>query len=288
MGRTLDLTALRSFATVADVGGVTRAAGLLNLTQSAVSMQLKRLEDALGQALFDRSGRGISLTAQGEQLAGYARRMLALNDEALARLTGDAWEGELRLGVPHDIIYPHVPTVLARFARSHPRVRVSLISSHTQRLLDLHGRGEIDLIVTTEASRHRGGETVAERQLIWIGAEGGRAWKQRPLPVAFEYICAFRPVAIRALESAEMAWSMAVESDSIRTVEASVAADLGVACMLETTLPPQVEPVAHGGALPMLPRMQINLYRTEGPNAALADQLAQAVREAYRSEVTGT
>lgn len=280
--RTLDLTALRSLAAVVDSGGVTRAAGRLNLTQSAVSMQLKRLEDSLGQALLDRSGRGVALTAQGEQLLGYARRMLALNDEALARMTGEAWEGEIRFGVPHDIVYPHIPAVLARFARSHPRVRVVLSSSHTRKLLWAFQRGEVDLILTTEDTAPAGGETLVERRLVWIGAEGSRVWRDRPLKLAFEHICAFRPLALRALEAAEVPWTMAVESDSTRTVEASLAADLGVACMLEGTLPPHVETIDHGGTLPALPTVRINLYTATGPNAALTAQLAEAVREAYR------
>ena len=282
MLRTLDLTALRSLTAVADSGGVTRAAGRLNLTQSAVSMQIKRLEEALGLGLLDRSGRGVALTAEGEQLLGYARRMLALNDEALARLTGEDWEGEIRFGVPHDIVYPHIPAVLARFARSHPRVRVTLISSHTRKLLAAFGRGEVDLILTTEDGAAPGAETLVERPLVWIGAIGGKVWRERPLKLASEQICAFRPLALRALNQAEMPWEMAIESDSTRTVEASVAADLGVACMLEGTLPPHVETIEHGGALPALPRIRINLYRAEGPNADLAEQLAEAVREAYR------
>jgi DNA-binding transcriptional LysR family regulator len=280
--RTLDLTALRSFTAVADTGGVTKAAGRLNLTQSAVSMQLKRLEESLGQALLDRSGRGVALTAEGEQLLGYARRMLALNDEALARLTGEAWEGEIRFGVPHDIVYPHIPAVLAQFARSHPRVRVSLSSSHTRKLLWAFSRGEVDLILTTEDRTPENGETLAERRLVWIGAKGSRVWRERPLKLAFEHICAFRPLALRALEAAEVPWTMAVESDSTRTVEASLAADLGVACMLEGTLPPQVEMIDHGGALPALPTVRINLYAADGPGAPLTQQLAKAVRDAYR------
>lgn len=104
MPRNLDLTALRSFVAVADTGGVTKAAGLLHLTQSAVSMQLKRLEESLDAPLLDRAGRGIALTAQGEQLLSYARRMLVLNDEVYGKLTSNAYEGEVTLGVPHDII----------------------------------------------------------------------------------------------------------------------------------------------------------------------------------------
>ncbi|NHX27946.1 LysR family transcriptional regulator, partial [Escherichia coli] len=100
MPRNLDLTALRSFVAVSEAGGVTRAAGFLNLTQSAVSMQIKRLEEALDLQLLDRSARQIALTASGEQLLGYARRMLALNDEIYARLTAQEYEGEIALGVP--------------------------------------------------------------------------------------------------------------------------------------------------------------------------------------------
>ena len=104
MPRNLDLTALRSFVTVAETGGVTRAAGFLNLTQSAVSMQLKPLEESLNVPLLDRSSRSIALTAAGEQLLGYAKQMVALNDEAWGRLTAEEFEGEITLGVPHDII----------------------------------------------------------------------------------------------------------------------------------------------------------------------------------------
>ena len=121
MARNLDVTALRSFVAVADEGKVTAAAARLNLTQSAVSMQLKRLEEALDQALFDRSGRGVALTSEGELLLSYARRMIALNDEIWSRMTHEDFEGELIFGVPHDIVYPHVPTVLRRFARKRRR-----------------------------------------------------------------------------------------------------------------------------------------------------------------------
>ena len=145
------MTALRSFVAVADAGGVTKAAGLLNLTQSAVSMQLKRLEESLNIALLDRSARTIGLTPQGEQLLSYARRMLAMNDEIYGKLTATEFEGEVTLGVPHDIVYPIIPKVLQRFAAAYPRVRVHLVSSYTRKLVEQFNRGEIDVILTTEA-----------------------------------------------------------------------------------------------------------------------------------------
>ncbi len=150
MARNLDMTALRSFVAVADSGGVTRAASYLNLTQSAVSMQLKRLEESLDCRLLDRSSRTIALTAQGEQMLSYARRMLDLNDEAYGRLTAQEFEGEIVLGVPHDIVYPSIPQVLQQFHAAFPRMRVTLMSSFTKQLKEDFLRGDCDMILGTE------------------------------------------------------------------------------------------------------------------------------------------
>ena len=142
--RNLDVTTLRSFVAVADAGGVTRAAGFLHLTQSAVSMQLKRLEELLGLELLDRSGRSVALTASGEQLLVYARRMVALNDEVIGRLTDQIYEGEIVLGVPHDIVYPAIPQVLKQFHAAFPRVKVQLVSSYTRSLKEQFARGDCE------------------------------------------------------------------------------------------------------------------------------------------------
>ncbi|MEL6265607.1 MAG: LysR family transcriptional regulator [Pseudomonadota bacterium] len=289
MIRNLDLTALRSLVTVADLGGVTRAAHQLNLTQSAVSMQLKRLEEALGQPLLDRSGRGVVPTPQGEQLISYARRMLSLNDEALARLTGDDYEGEVRFGVPTDIVYPHIPSVLQRFDRAFPRVRLHLFSSHTSRLREQLRAGEVDLILTTEDAVSPGGETLSTQRLVWVGAPGGQAWRQRPLRLAFERVCIFRNWAQRALDDTGIAWEMAVDTASTRTVEASVSADLAVHAMLEDAVAPQFDRIETQGRLPALPKSLINLYSRDAAATPPRIALANFIRDAYgmpqRSEV---
>lgn len=283
MPRNLDMTALRSFVAVAETGGVTKAAGFLNLTQSAVSMQLKRLEESLGVDLFDRAGRGIALTGTGEQLLGYARRMLTLNDEVYGRLTSKDYEGVITLGVPHDIVYPAIPKVLKTFHAELPRVRVQLVSSFTNRLKQLHQRGECDVILTTEDRIEGAGETLQTVPLIWVGAPGGVAWKQRPLRLAFEYGCIFRHGAQRALDEAGIPWDMAVESDSTRTVEASVSADLAVHAILEGTTPPYFEAIAHAGALPSLASKKINLYRGAVATGPVTDRLCDLLRQSYKS-----
>ena len=281
MPRSLDLTALRSFVAVAETGGVTRASGFLNLTQSAVSMQMKRLEEALGQPVLDRAGRGVALTPAGEQLLGYARRMVALNDEAFRRLTHQEFEGEIGLGVPHDIVYPAIPQVLKRFAADWPRMRVRLVSQGTLRLREMHAEGSLNLYLSTEDGVERGGRTVAERALGWIGAPGGTAWQRRPLRLAFEEECIFRQGVQAALDAAAIPWEMAVLSDSSRTVEASVSADLAVHVALEGTEIPDVERIDHGGALPPLASQRINLYGERRLDGEPARALAALVGEAF-------
>ncbi|EBA12520.1 LysR family transcriptional regulator [Roseobacter sp. CCS2] len=280
MARNLDLTALRSFVTVSDAGGVTRAAGMLNLTQSAVSMQLKRLEESLDVSLLDRSARTIALTPAGEQLLGYARSMLKINDEALTRLTANEFEGELKLGVPHDIIYPAIPAVLKRFAADFPRMQVRLISAPTRKLLDMFGRGGVDLILTTEEICGPGGQVLVELPLLWIGAQDGVAWRKRPLPVAFCRNCIFRSSVLQVLNDADIDWTMAVDAELDNAVEAAVSADLGVYVALEGTLPPHTQLIDHGGLLPTLKPQNINLYvlKSEDP-ASLA--MAEIVQQCY-------
>lgn len=288
MARNLDLTALRSFVAIADAGGVTRAAGFLNLTQSAVSMQIKRLEDGLGVQLLDRSARKVQPTAAGEHLLSYARRMLALNDEVYGLLTHAQYEGEVTLGVPHDIVYPAIPQVLQRFAMEFPKVKVRLMSSFTRTLKDQFDRGECDLIVTTEDSLDSGGETLTELQLIWVGAPGGQAWRLRPLPLAYEQRCIFRQGVQERLDAAGVSWVLAVDSDNTRTVEATVSADLAVHTVLEGTEPRHMELINHGGALPNLGRININLYAAHAMRSAPVDALAQLIRHAYAGKPAKT
>ncbi len=284
MARNLDLTALRSFVAVSDAGGVTRAAGMLNLTQSAVSMQLKRLEDSLDVPLLDRSSRTIALTPAGEQMLGYARSMLKINDEALSRLTATEFEGEIRLGVPHDVIYPAVPAVLKRFAADFPRMQVRLISMPTRKLLDMLGRGEVDLILTTEETCGPGGQALVELPLLWVGASDGQSWRKKPLPVAFCKNCIFRSGVLQALNEGSIDWTMAVDSELDNAVEAAVSADLAVHVALEGSLPPHTVKIDHGGLLPDLKPQNINLYVLK-PEDQVSQAMAEIIKQCYAAPV---
>ncbi|WP_434619437.1 LysR family transcriptional regulator [Tabrizicola sp. M-4] len=281
MARTLDLVALRSFVAVVDSGGVTRAAGLLNLTQSAVSMQLKRLEEALDLGLFARAARKLTLTPEGEQLLGFARRMLALNDEALARLTSASFEGEIRLGVPHDIVYPAIPGILKRLAGQFPRVRVNLVSSFTILLKEGFQRGELDVVLTTEETPGAEAERMGVRPLVWVGAEEGLVWQKRPLRIGFKDTCIFRRKAVAALDAAGIPWEMAVDGESEQAIEATVAADLAVSARLTNAMPQGMAPIDAKGALPDLGSQVICLYAAPTLRGEAAELLLQELRNAY-------
>lgn len=285
--RNLDVTTLRSFVAVADLGGVTRAAAHLNLTQSAVSMQLKRLEELLGLALFDRSGRRILLSPSGEQLLSYARRMVDLNDEVMTRLSDQVYEGEITLGVPHDIVYPLIPRVLQRFNAEFPRMKVQLVSSYTTPLMEGFIRGELDVILTTEDGVGPGGETLAEVPLRWVGAPDGSAWRQRPLRLAFARFCKFRPGSLRRLDEAGIPWEMAVESESDRTIEATVSADLAITSMLEGHAPAHLVHVPSGVGLPDLGVQRLNLYLSAAGANEVVTSLGQMLRTAFAGSAAG-
>lgn len=279
MIRNLDLAALRALAAVADAGGVTRAAGFLHLTQSAVSMQVRRLEEAVGQPLLRRDGRGVRLTGAGEQMLGYARKMVALNDEALRRMTGPEHEGAVTLGVPHDIVLPALPAVLRRFAAAFPRIELVLTTAGTARLRRMHERGEMDVILTTEDAVGRGAEAIARLPLVWFGAPDGRARGRRPLPLAFEAECIFRPSATAALDAAGIDWRLATRTDSLRTVEAVVCADLAVHAAL-AGMPAEGMAPLPPGALPPLGTWCVGLYPPPAPSEPVA-ALAGMLRAAY-------
>ena len=279
--RNLDLGTLRSLVTIAESGSMTRAAARLFMTQSAISMQIKRLENHLGFRVLERSPQGMTPTAEGQQLLHYAERLLAINDEAMGRLTSPDYEGQIRFGAPGDIIYPHIPAVLRDFSRDYPRVRVQLTSSRSMLLKKELRQGLQDVVLTTEPAADEGGEVISTRPLLWTGAADGTAWKRRPLPIGFARTCAFRGTATRALDEAGIEWIDAVNSDDASAAEAMTAADLCIAAELESAVLDSRVPVEHGGQLPALPPHSIVLYAGADLSAPLLGSLCNYLRRAF-------
>lgn len=262
MIRNLDIATLRTFIAVVDTRGVTRASNKLHMTQSAVSMQLKRLEETLGCSLLTRNSSGMCPTADGEQLLSYARRLVHMNDEAVGRMLQRDEGGEVRFGVPPDVVEPHVPDVLKRFVQTHPRVSVRLFCKHSADLLERFRLGKLDIIITTEQNTNPDCTRLLERDLVWTGAVNGRAWLQNPLPLAFTRISMFKASAIAALDAAGISWVNALDSGN-NTYSATVAcaADLGIRADIKGFKAPGMQEVADTeNRLPRLPPYFVNLY----------------------------
>jgi len=281
MPRNLDLTALRAFATVVATGGVTKAAAVLNLTQSAVSMQIKRLEESLDMRLLERTGRGVHPTSEGEKVLAYARRLLTLNDELLHVMQQSVPEGEIRLGVPHDIVPRCVPAILRAFAAEYPRTRITLISSVTSKLRTLFAEGGCDVYLATENVPSPGGTEIVRLPLVWVGAENGTMWRQRPLRLAFARDCAFRVLAQNALNAADIPWDMAMTADSSRAVDASVSADLACHVVIDGFAVDDMRAIDHGGALPDVGEVGITVYAADTGRDPARTRLVELVQQVY-------
>jgi DNA-binding transcriptional LysR family regulator len=284
--RNLDTSLLRAFVAVAETASMTAAANVLHLTQAAVSQQIKRLEDALGCLLFTRDRRGLRLTGAGERLFGQAKRLLALNDAIWSEMTAQAVTGEVRLGIPHDLVSTHLPPALKAYTAAHPQVMVTLVCRASPDIRRALAVGEIDLAVVEERGCDPGGETLAVEQLVWVGARGGGAFRRRPLPVSVaSETCAFRPTILEVLRTAEMDWRAAAEISDVEALNATVYADLAVAALLASTVPAGIEVLGPADGLPPLPPFRINLYRPRTGASPAAEALAQAVRETFLERV---
>jgi DNA-binding transcriptional LysR family regulator len=272
---------LRTFLVVVDSGGVTAAAAALNMSQAAASQQVKRLEEMLACRLFERVGRRLVLAPAGERLLAQAQRLVAQSDELLSSMRAPAFAGEVRLGVPYDIIGSFVPAILRRFARAQPRVRVSLVCEDSQVVRQQLRSGGVDIALTTETECGRHGETLRTDRLVWVGMPGGDAHLKDPLPVSLGApTCVFRPVAIEALGKVRRDWRAVCEVSRLEPVHAAIEAGLAVAPLLRSSVPERFEILGRHARLPALPEFRINLYLPPGADPAARD-LADHVRASF-------
>ena len=279
---------LRTFLAVVDGGGVTPAAAALNMSQAAASQQVKRLEEMLDCRLFERVGRRLVLAPAGERLLAQAQRLVSQADELLSNMRRPAFEGEVRLGVPYDIIGSFVPGILRRFAKAQPRVRVSLVCEDSKVVRQQLRSGGCDLALTTETECGRHGETLRTVLLVWVGVPGVDAHLKDPLPVSLGApTCVFRPVAIEALGKARRDGRAVCEVSRLEPVHAAIEAGLAVAPLLRSSVPERFEILGREARLPALPEFQINLYAPPGPSPAARD-LAEHVRAAFLTSGHGT
>jgi DNA-binding transcriptional LysR family regulator len=277
----IDTELLRSFVAIADHGGFTRAADAVNRTQSAISMQMKRLEDdVLERQLFERDGRQVRLTAEGQVLLGYARRILKLQGEVITTLRQPHMVGAVRIGTPDDYVMRFLPGILSRFAQAYPLVQVEVHCESSTQLLQ---RQDLDLTIVTRKPGDEIGQLLRQDPLLWLEAPGFDVHEQRPLPLAmFNNDCFCRAWTCNALDAQEIDYRVAYTSPSLSAIMAVVSAGLAVTAQMQSVIPPDLRVLGEADGLPKLPQSSIVLLRNPHNVSPVSETLAEHIVEGFR------
>ena len=280
---TLDTLQLKSFIAIAETGTFSRGAEVVGRTQSALSLQIKKLEEGLGCQLFDRSGRKVKLTDQGEIFLGYAKRIIQLQWEAYSRLKEPDIEGEIRLGTPEDFATHYLPEVLAFFRKHHPRIQLNVSCDLTLNLVDGFNRGEFDIIlVKRDPKATRGGTKVWREPLVWAAADH---WQpEKPLSLVLSpQPCIYRARALAALDRAKKPWHISYTSPSLAGTIAAVKAGFGITVLPQNMLPTGIHAIRGELKLPELADAEIALMKRDDL-AKAGDMLAEHIVHSLESK----
>src|ERR1700678_784170 len=276
----LDLELLRSFVSVVDSGGFTRAGERVHRTQSTVSQQIKRLEDDIGRPLLNRSGKDVTPPEAGERLWSYARRLLSLAEEARDVLAQPGHEGAVRLGVPEDFAAHRLAKLLAAFSRSHPGLRLDVRADQSTYLRRDLERGDLDLALFKRAAGEKGGIAVWPERVHWVTSKNHpRHTDTGPVPlIGFPAGCLYRAGAIHALESAGRTWHTAYTSSNLAGIQAAIAAGMGLSILSEIAIQSDHRVLTAKDGFSPIDKTEVALVASPDASAAtlrLADRLAE-------------
>lgn len=284
----LDSDLMRAFLAVAKTGSVTAAAGLVGRTQSAVSMQIRRLEDSLGQPLFLRQPRGVTLTPRGAQLLPYAERVVGLLDEAATALREKPLVGPVRIGIPDEYAETVLPRALAVFSERHPAVEVTVRCDFTSPQLQVLQDDGLDLAVVYDNVPPQGAEVLAIDPTVWVTSITHAQHLQRPLPVGVYFRSDWcRDYALRSLETLSIPYREAFESDTSGSLRIAVRAGLAVSPLSRSTIPAGCRELTAEDGFPLVDRAHVVLHRNPRGTSAAIEGLAETVREAFRPLMAG-
>ena len=278
MATPLDLDQLQSFCVIADCGSFTEAARRVFKTQSAVSMQIKRLEERLGEALFSREGRSITLTSQGVELYARARRMLRINAEIVDHFSDTELTGSIRFGVPDDYAVRLLPVILSQFQRTHPKIAVDVKCLSSDDLLAGMHSGKFDLIVFTQGTQHEFGELFRIEKMHWVGGRHGVAVMSDPLPLAVgDQSCCWRSDGVDALNNRGIDYRIAYTSSNATAITSAVLSDLAIGILPESALQQGMQVLDDKHNLPRLPDAQIGVMRASHAYGGIYDALSNHI-----------
>ena len=274
----LDIGLLRYFVTIAEAGGMSRAAEQVGRTQSALSQQVKKLEASVQQTLMLRSGRGITLTVHGERLLAHAQKILRAHDEAVSELLGESLSGTLRLGCPDDYARLFLPPLLQGFAQQHPQVLVEVVCAPTPRLLEQLNEHALDIAITSLPDGPDHSKFLRREPFVWVGAKGTDAFNREPLQLATQDLDALDYIAATSsLERAGRKYRVTYASRSSAGLSAVVRAGQAITIMTRTGVPPELQ-VLISPNLPPLPYIGITVTRARRSSSKLLNRFEAHVR----------
>ena len=274
----LDIDLLKTFLAIADTGSFTRAAAEVHKTQSAVSMQMKRLDELLGRPLFARDGRASRFTPDGERLIEYARRMVTINDEAVSAFTRPELTGTVRFGTPDDYADRFLPEILARFSRTHSLVTVDVECLNSLDLFERTKRGEMDLALVTFGCDVVTDEPVRREPLVWVTSAKHNVHMLEVLPLASPH-CEWRKAVLTALDSQKRKFRIAYSSSNSNAINAAVHTGLAVGAVPELCVRPGMRILGEKDGFPALGTFDIGLVRKPGRPSSAVEALARHVTE---------
>lgn len=276
----LDLDQLRTFVAIAEVGSFTAAADVVHKTQSAVSMQMRRLEERVGKPIFSRDGRQSRLTSDGQRLLEYARRLIRLNDETLSAFSDQGLAGSVRLGIPDDYADRLLPTVLAGFSRINPMIEITVECERSKAITDMIRDGAIDLGIINNGTTlgSMSGEVIRREQLLWVGSRDHCVHELDPVPLALgPDDCCWRSEVVRTLDREGRRFRVAYVSGAALALSGAVLAGLAVSVLPESAIKPNMRVLSPREGFPDLGFAEIGLLRAEHATGAVYDMLASHI-----------
>ena len=278
MAAPLDIDQLHTFVAIVDTGSFTKAADRVFKTQSAVSMQMRRLEERVGKQLFMKDGRGNKLTAEGDKLLNYARRIIRLNNEAMAAFDDNRLEGMLRIGTPDDYADRYMPEIIGRFAKTHPNVELYIVCEPSPSLAEKMARGELDIALVTHNPRLRVSDVVRTEPLCWVGSANHPLKDDAPVPLAVgRRDCLWRQLACSALDADGRDYQVLFTSWSATVVAAAVLTGLAVSVLPESALRTGMKVLTSADGFPPLPPVQIGLMKRPGLSPSLLNAITDHI-----------
>ncbi|GLH80071.1 MULTISPECIES: LysR family transcriptional regulator [unclassified Bradyrhizobium] len=284
MLRNIEISLLRSFATLASTGSFTRSAELLFRTQSAITMQMQKLDELLGCKLTYRSGKSINLTAEGRMLLPYALEIIRLNDELQASFSALKHREQIRIGTSDDYAVILLPRIIHAFRATHPDVELTVHCSNRNQNLEKFKQGELDFLLTPVTAEENIGETLRTDRLVWIGSPGIKITESEPVPLTgFPLGCVCRDLMIRILTKSNRKWKFVYSSNSIVSIHSAIMSGQVVSAVEESTVPNGVNIIDGQFGLPPLPEVKISaIYKNDKKNKAL-QRFCQHVSEGIRA-----